>query len=83
MVAGASASPDVRPIFTTPMPTNTRLSKLSGGTMSVDERRCARRCKRYEDWELEDPEGKAVDDVRRIRDDIDARVQELLAELVS
>ncbi len=39
--------------------------------------------KRYEDWELEDPEGKTVDDVRRIRDDIDARVQELLAELVS
>ena len=39
--------------------------------------------KRYEDWELEDPEGKAVDDVRRIRDDTDARVQELLAELVS
>jgi arsenate reductase (thioredoxin) len=37
--------------------------------------------KRYEDWELEDPEGKAVDDVRRIRDDIDARVQELLGEL--
>jgi arsenate reductase len=37
--------------------------------------------KRYEDWELEDPEGKAVDDVRRIRDEIDARVQELLGEL--
>jgi hypothetical protein len=38
--------------------------------------------KRYEDWELEDPEGRAVDAVRRIRDDIDARVQELLGELV-
>jgi len=26
--------------------------------------------KRYEDWELEDPAGKDVDTVRRIRDDI-------------
>jgi arsenate reductase len=38
--------------------------------------------KRYEDWELEDPAGKPVEVVRRIRDDIDARVQQLLAELV-
>jgi protein-tyrosine-phosphatase/DNA-binding transcriptional ArsR family regulator len=38
--------------------------------------------KRYEDWELEDPAGKPVEVVRRIRDDIDARVQALLAELV-
>jgi arsenate reductase (thioredoxin) len=38
--------------------------------------------KRYEDWELEDPAGQPVEVVRRIRDDIDARVQQLLAELV-
>jgi arsenate reductase len=38
--------------------------------------------KRYEDWELDDPAGQAVEVVRRIRDDIDARVQQLLAELV-
>jgi arsenate reductase (thioredoxin) len=38
--------------------------------------------KRYEDWELEDPAGQPVEVVRRIRDDIDARVQALLAELV-
>jgi arsenate reductase len=38
--------------------------------------------KRYLDWTLPDPAGKAVDDVRLIRDDIDARVQSLLAELV-
>jgi len=38
--------------------------------------------KRYEDWELEDPAGKPVEAVRRIRDDIDTRVQALLAELV-
>jgi protein-tyrosine-phosphatase len=37
--------------------------------------------KRYEDWELEDPAGKDLDTVRRIRDEIDARVRELLASL--
>jgi len=37
--------------------------------------------KRYEDWELEDPAGKPLADVRRIRDEIDARVRALLAEL--
>jgi arsenate reductase len=38
--------------------------------------------KRYEDWELDDPAGQPVEVVRRIRDDIDLRVQQLLAELV-
>jgi arsenate reductase len=38
--------------------------------------------KRYEDWELDDPAGQPVEVVRRIRDDIDVRVQQLLAELV-
>jgi arsenate reductase len=38
--------------------------------------------KRYEDWELQDPAGQPVEVVRGIRDDIDARVQALLAELV-
>jgi arsenate reductase (thioredoxin) len=37
--------------------------------------------KRYEDWELQDPAGQPVEVVRGIRDDIDARVQRLLAEL--
>jgi protein-tyrosine-phosphatase len=37
--------------------------------------------KRYEDWELEDPSGKDLATVRRIRDEIDARVRELLARL--
>ena len=37
--------------------------------------------KRYEDWELQDPAGQPVEVVRRIRDDIDRRVQALLAEL--
>ncbi len=37
--------------------------------------------KRYEDWELEDPAGKDLETVRRIRDDIDARVRGLIEEL--
>jgi arsenate reductase (thioredoxin) len=37
--------------------------------------------KRYEDWELEDPAGKDVETVRRIRDEIEGRVRKLLAEL--
>jgi arsenate reductase len=38
--------------------------------------------KRYEDWELEDPAGKGVDSVRPIRDEIRARIEKLLADLV-
>lgn len=37
--------------------------------------------KRYLDWELDDPAGKTIDQVRPIRDNIDTRVQQLLAEL--
>ena len=37
--------------------------------------------KRYEDWEVEDPAGRDIDAVRRIRDDIDARVRTLLETL--
>src|SRR5215471_19301679 len=39
--------------------------------------------KRYEDWDLPDPAGLALTEVRPIRDDIDRRVQQLLAELVN
>jgi arsenate reductase (thioredoxin) len=38
--------------------------------------------KRYLDWELQDPAGQPVEQVRPIIDDIDSRVQALLAELV-
>ena len=37
--------------------------------------------KRYVDWPLDDPKGQPVDVVRRIRDDIKFRVEELLAQL--
>jgi protein-tyrosine-phosphatase len=38
--------------------------------------------KRYLDWNLTDPAGKTAAQIRPIRDDIDARVRALLAELV-
>ncbi len=38
--------------------------------------------KRYEDWELEDPAGKDLEVVRRVRDDIKSRVEALLAEVL-
>jgi arsenate reductase (thioredoxin) len=37
--------------------------------------------KRYEDWELDDPAELDIEGVRRIRDEIRARVELLLAEL--
>jgi arsenate reductase len=37
--------------------------------------------KRYVDWELTDPAGQDVQEVRRIRDEIDARVRSLADEL--
>jgi protein-tyrosine-phosphatase len=36
---------------------------------------------RYIDWRVPDPAGQSIEQVRRIRDDIDARVRLLLAEL--
>ena len=39
--------------------------------------------KRYEDWELDDPAGQDIATVRRIRDEIDARVQALVNELTT
>jgi arsenate reductase len=39
--------------------------------------------KRYLDWELTDPSGKPVEEVRPIRDEIDRRVLELLDSLVA
>ena len=38
--------------------------------------------KRYEDWSLDDPAGQGIEAVRPIRDEIRARVEALLAELV-
>lgn len=37
--------------------------------------------KRYVDWPLDDPKGRPIGEVRLIRDEIKARVEELLAQL--
>ncbi|MCW2835582.1 MAG: heat-shock protein HtpX [Nocardioides sp.] len=37
--------------------------------------------KRYEDWKLDDPKGQDPETVRRIVDEVDARVQALVQEL--
>jgi len=37
--------------------------------------------KRYLDWQIPDPEGRSLDEVRAIRDQIDTHVRDLLAEL--
>jgi arsenate reductase (thioredoxin) len=37
--------------------------------------------KKYEDWKLDDPAGQDLDTVRRIRDEIDQRVQQLITDL--
>jgi arsenate reductase (thioredoxin) len=61
--------------------------QVTGSSAAVITMGCGDACliypgKRYEDWELDDPAGQPVEVVRRIRYDIDARVQQLLAELV-
>jgi protein-tyrosine-phosphatase len=38
--------------------------------------------KRYEDWNVQDPAGQDLETVRRIRDEIDLRVEMLIEELV-
>ena len=38
--------------------------------------------KRYEDWQLEDPAGKDLETVRKIRDEIKSRIEALLSEIV-
>ena len=37
--------------------------------------------KKYADWELDDPAGQDLETVRRIRDELDGRIQALVAEL--
>jgi arsenate reductase (thioredoxin) len=39
--------------------------------------------KRYEDWEVEDPAEKSLEEVRAIRDEIDRRVTELLRKVTA
>ena len=38
--------------------------------------------KRYEDWQLEDPAGQDIEFVRKVRDEIEGRVKDLLDEIL-
>ncbi|HJB64367.1 MAG TPA: arsenate reductase ArsC [Candidatus Microbacterium pullistercoris] len=38
--------------------------------------------KRYEDWKLDDPAGQGIDAIRPIRDEIRARIEKLVDELI-
>jgi arsenate reductase (thioredoxin) len=38
--------------------------------------------KKYEDWQVDDPAGQDLETVRRIRDELDQRVQKLIGELL-
>lgn len=38
--------------------------------------------KRYEDWQLDDPAGQDIEFVRRVRDEIEGRVKDLLKEIL-
>ena len=67
-----------------PKPLNDDLVKAADVVIAMG---CGDACpvypgKRYEDWQLQDPAGQPVEVVRGIRDDINAHVQQLLAELV-
>jgi len=45
------------------------------------EKACPASCVPTEDWELDDPEGKPIEEVRQIRNKIKARVEELVEAL--
>ena len=38
--------------------------------------------KRYEDWKLDDPAGQGIEPVRKIRDEIRTRIQDLISQLL-
>ena len=76
--ASASTSP-----ASSPSPGRTRSVRAADVVITMG---CGDACpifpgKRYLDWELADPAGQSVDDVRPIRDDIETRVRALLTEL--
>lgn len=67
-----------------PKPLSDEMARLADVVVTMG---CGDACpffpgKRYLDWELDDPAGRSVDEVRPIIDEIEARVRELLTELV-
>lgn len=98
MSAGTQPADDVHPSVVEAMrEVGVDLSEARPGRLEDDTVReadvvitmgCGDECpfypgKRYEDWELPDPGGKPIAEVRTIRDDIGRRVHDLLASLSS
>ena len=54
---------------------------ITMGCGAAAEAVCPARLIETEDWALEDPKGKSLEQVREIRDQIKAKVSELLAEI--
>ena len=91
--AGTDPGPRVHPEVVTAMnevgvdlsvaPTSKMTSELAGRAQMLITMGCGDQCPvvpglRRDDWPLEDPKGKALDQVRRIRDEIRDRVIQLL-----
>jgi len=91
--AGTDPGPRVHPEVVTAMnevgvdlsvaPTSKMTSELAGCAQMLITMGCGDQCPvvpglRRDDWPLEDPKGKALDQVRRIRDEIRDRVIQLL-----
>jgi arsenate reductase (thioredoxin) len=91
--AGTDPGPRVHPEVVTAMnevgvdlsvaPTSKMTSELAGCAHMLITMGCGDQCPvvpglRRDDWPLEDPKGKALDQVRRIRDEIRDRVIQLL-----
>lgn len=67
----------------TPQPLTDDLARWADVVVTMG---CGDQCpylpgKRYIEWDLADPHGRSVEDVRRIRDDIASRVKALAEEL--
>jgi arsenate reductase len=95
--AGSAPAPDVNPAVVKvmeelgldlaqafPKPLTTEAVQASDVVITMG---CGDACpvfagKRYLDWQLDDPAGQPVEAVRRIRDEIDARVRGLVADLL-
>lgn len=73
---------DLSQEFPTPLSTNAVESADVVITMGCGDACPVFPGKRYLDWQLDDPAGKPLEQVRPIRDAIEARVRNLLAELV-
>ena len=94
--AGSEPSGEIHPLVLTAMrERGIDLARESPKLLSDDDVRgsdvvitmgCGDTCpvypgKRYFDWQLDDPAGKSIEQVRTIRDEIESRVHDLLVEM--